>query len=457
VRLGNAGTFSVRHDREERVSGGAAGIAGVTRITSAQWGRDSKRWGMAAEYQGRATEDSAAVPERSDLGAARVWRRFGKRLTTRLEQQSTLSGAKNDQTTVGLQYQMLERLALEASATHGTLGRSARGGATLTVGGGQVYVREQAADQGSGTTRTTVLGGAVPLGPTSRVYSEYQWEGIGPEAQRTSLVGLEQGWRPGQGMELSVTAEHAGAGQQSPGTRRTSLSGILRMAHPSGIEGSTQEEVRIENGAHERVQFVTLNRLSVRLKAGLTALAQYRSGVTRDRTLDRDEARFVEGGLGLAFRPLNDRVHLLVRTSRLSDQRVPAAGVPNPVRNPMDVSAIEGSVELVPGLDWTAKLANRAYRSDASSLPSPGTDLVLAVNRLDWRFYGPFGTGAEHRVQALRETENKKSGWLNEVHWEAAQHMRIGAGYSFTNVSDNEFAGDAQSVRGWFFRLQGKY
>jgi hypothetical protein len=60
-------------------------------------------------------------------------------------------------------------------------------------------------------------------------------------------------------------------------------------------------------------------------------------------------------------------------------------------------------------------------------------------------------------MQALRQTSNRQDGWLNEVHWDAAQHMRMGFGYSFTNISDNEYVLDAQSIRGWFFRLQGRY
>ena len=42
----------------------------------------------------------------------RLWKRFGERLTARLERQQTLSGIDNDQSRIGLQYQALDSLLL---------------------------------------------------------------------------------------------------------------------------------------------------------------------------------------------------------------------------------------------------------------------------------------------------------------------------------------------------------
>jgi hypothetical protein len=56
-----------------------------------------------------------------------------------------------------------------------------------------------------------------------------------------------------------------------------------------------------------------------------------------------------------------------------------------------------------------------------------------------------------------REAADRRRGWMNELTWDPARHVRVGAGYNFTNFSDDEFSRNDSSVRGWFLRLQGRY
>jgi hypothetical protein len=37
------------------------------------------------------------------------------------------------------------------------------------------------------------------------------------------------------------------------------------------------------------------------------------------------------------------------------------------------------------------------------------------------------------------------------------ENFRVGAGYNFTDFSDDEFSQNDYSVKGWFFRVQGRY
>jgi len=41
--------------------------------------------------------------------------------------------------------------------------------------------------------------------------------------------------------------------------------------------------------------------------------------------------------------------------------------------------------------------------------------------------------------------------------WNVKKHFRVGAGYNFTDFSDDEFSPNDYSVRGWFVRVQGRY
>jgi hypothetical protein len=48
-------------------------------------------------------------------------------------------------------------------------------------------------------------------------------------------------------------------------------------------------------------------------------------------------------------------------------------------------------------------------------------------------------------------------GWLTELMWRPVEHFRVGAGYNFTDFSDNEFSDNDYSVQGWFLRFQAIY
>ncbi len=65
--------------------------------------------------------------------------------------------------------------------------------------------------------------------------------------------------------------------------------------------------------------------------------------------------------------------------------------------------------------------------------------------------------GVEYRILTQDEAGDTLQGWLTEVTWELMKHFRVGAGYNFTDFSDDEFSVNDYSVQGWFFRVQGRY
>jgi hypothetical protein len=44
-----------------------------------------------------------------------------------------------------------------------------------------------------------------------------------------------------------------------------------------------------------------------------------------------------------------------------------------------------------------------------------------------------------------------------ELSRKLGRHIRLGAGYSFTDVSDDELSSNDYSVRGWYLRFQGRH
>jgi hypothetical protein len=327
----------------------------------------------------------------------------------------------------------------------------------VTAGHATLYAREQTTWLGAERRRSTVVGSTAPFDRSGRAWSEYQWERSAGAARALSVLGGEKAWQPAEGLSWTVSGEVARtrAGDDS---RRTAVASRLGFRHASGIEVFTQDEARFESGTRSRVQVLTNNQLSARLGSGFTALAQYRLGVTRDRDLDQIEARFEESGLGLAYRPLrSDRIDVLTRVARLSDRRAASAVTPDPQVTQMDVLSIEGTILVLPGVEWVAKDAVRRESDGTLSLASLTTMSTLTVNRLNWNLYGPFGVAVEHRLLTQREAKDSRNGWVHELNCEAAKHVRFGVGYNFSGFSDDAFSRNDTSIRGWYVRAQGRY
>jgi hypothetical protein len=454
--------LAFRYDRDEPVGGGpgGAGTGATSDLTSMLMSHDAGRWGLAAEYQAQnfTAGNAGGLPDRQAIGSASLWAKPTSRLAARLERQQTFSGPDNDQSRLSLQYQVLSRLSLEAKGTKGTAGQSALGGAVLSLGGGDIYVNRRLAEDGLSRTASTVVGAQVPLGPSSRAYTEYQWERANGADRRLSLVGLHRQWESAPGVSLFLNGEYGETDAQPARTNRTSLAGGLSYAGASGLKASTRGEWRRETGGTERAQYFTSQHLESRLGADLVALGDYRYGITRDRTLDRTEARFESRSIGLAFRPLaHDRVNALARYTRLSDLRSATAGDSLARESIMDVLSAEGTLDLSARMEWSGKGATRTMRDQSDAAPATTTRTYLVLNRLSSAVWGPLRFGVEYRLLGQREARDQRRGWLNELTWEGWRNVRVGVGYNFTDFSDNEFARNNYSVRGWFVRAQGKY
>ncbi|MCK5196631.1 MAG: hypothetical protein KAQ71_22655, partial [Desulfobulbaceae bacterium] len=85
------------------------------------------------------------------------------------------------------------------------------------------------------------------------------------------------------------------------------------------------------------------------------------------------------------------------------------------------------------------------------------THTYLLINRLNFNIWSKIDLGMEYRMLIQEETDDSRKGWLAELMWEPKEHFRIGAGYNFTDFSDNEYSDNDYSVQGWFTRVQIKY
>ena len=90
----------------------------------------------------------------------------------------------------------------------------------------------------------------------------------------------------------------------------------------------------------------------------------------------------------------------------------------------------------------------------------PGSDrslTSLSIQRLNWRMPKDFLLGTEFRRMTQDLANDERNGFVTELMWEGLDPLRLGLGYNFSDVSDNEYVEYDFSSRGFFMRLQGKF
>jgi hypothetical protein len=360
------------------------------------------------------------------------------------------------QSALALEYRPLSRLSLEARGSTGEQGASLRGGATLSMNGRQLYVKEERAD-GAASQQRTLFGVQAPLGPMSRAYTEYQWlkDPLGDHA--LSVTGLEQGWRMASGITGSVAAEH-GARSGEVG-EHTTVSGVLGYKSAFPLSGSTRGEVRDLKGTTNGRQMLTSTRLALALPVGFSVLTDLRLSTSTNLQQTETPVRFLENSIGLAWRaPRSDAIQLLGKLARQEDRRAAAPGDTVESESVLGVASLEATVRLLPGMDWSAKGASRLEQEGGLGLPSAPAHSTLWTSRIDYRIVkSPLLLGVEYRMLKQLEMGDDRSGWLQELSLDANPHVRFGVGYNFSRFSGDPMVRTQDTAGGWFLRAQSRY
>jgi uncharacterized repeat protein (TIGR01451 family) len=461
VRMTEANTLALRVAHDRLKDGSASpGTPGRSSTASVQWDHRRERWEASAEYFEKRLEDSSGRSlEDIRYAAARIAANATDDLRGHLEHQQTLSGPDNDQTTLGVQYRILSTLSLDLQGTEGARGRSAQAGAILEADGSRVYVSERMLEDRTGATGAmTVLGAETRPDPSSRVYTEYQWDHSGPRDRTISLLGAQREWNVRRGFRFVTGGELSEIDAGPQNSKRASLAASAAHSGIRGVSAVSRHEIRYETGSTERVQYFTSSRLELRVTPDFTLLGSYRYSRTRDRDMALVEARLNEGSVGIAYRPVrDDRLNGMVRYTHLADRRPDLAGDAPPANRRMDVVSLEGIYEVHPRIQWSAKGATRILDEAFVAVPSVRTRTYLGIQRADFTLYDPIDLGVEYRLLHQREADDTRQGWVFELSRRFGDRLRLGAGYNFSDLSDNEFSTNDYSVRGAYVRVQGKY
>jgi len=448
-KISDRNTLLARYERQKQLLDGSENSMGTL-----QWNLTRETWGLAAEL-----EDRSGARGDATIAAVRVTKRWTDRLSTNLEHQQTLSGEENDQSTVGATYRATDKLSLDARATQGTLGESAQLGAQFEWRGNRFYVAQQFNDQvSSGVDNGRLVGVKVPFGPDGELYSEYQWNELSTGPQQQRMIGARQRFEAAKGLSVQLSGEHSAqsAADANLGDRYA-ISADIRYENENGVRLSTRNEFREDTRSMASQQFVSSTQLQLPLGTDLSVVGKYRFSKSESQSQAERNIDFTEASIGLAYRPIaHDRLNLLTRYTRLSNTPTvfQLANMSGGISS--DIFAIDWSYQLTQRIEWVGKQAMRWSEDDDDPL-SVRSLTALSIQRLNWRMPHDFLLGTEFRRMTQDLANDERNGFVTEIMWEGLDPLRLGVGYNFSDVSDNEYVQYDFSSRGFFMRLQGKF
>jgi hypothetical protein len=172
-------------------------------------------------------------------------------------------------------------------------------------------------------------------------------------------------------------------------------------------------------------------------------------GKLNHSTSDSSLGGFYDGGyteavIGYAYRPVrHDRLSLLAKytyfynvptTDQVGSQNTPVEFIQK-----SHIAALDLTYDLT--ADWSIG-GKYAYRLGQVSLDREDplffdNSAHLVVLRTDWRFRKNWESLVEARVMELPDVSETRSGALLAVYRYLGEHLKVGAGYNFTDFSED--------------------
>lgn len=405
------------------------------------------------------------------LAALSYRRRFGTSLELYGVGQASLdeSGgyASNDRLALGAKVLFGNRSNVGAEISGGDRGEAAQVNGEVrlsddhSVYGGYTYSTDTTASRVAGEFDRSLrngwtLGQRWRLSNRLNVYNESQaLRSPNGDAGLTHTLGME--FYPVEGWNLGFTVMDGELDALSGRVERRAYS-VNAGRTDAATQWSSKLEYRRDSGAEQREQWVTTNRLLHRLDDDWRIAARLNIADTDDLANPLASARLIEGNAGFAWRPHDStRNALFGKATYLYDVATLGQDGGAQVDQRSRVVSFEGVFALSHRVSLAPKFAARwgDYRLGRGTGPWLDSRADFAALQLRYHLPGAWDALAEGRWLGVRDGGDRR-GALVGVDRQVGEHFRIGAGYNFTDFSD-DLTDLEYDHRGFFLNLAGFY
>lgn len=263
---------------------------------------------------------------------------------------------------------------------------------------------------------------------------------------------------PGVGWNAGFTLQQADLDREIGGVNRRAIS-LSGGRTSNDTQWSSKLEWRRDTGAERRTQWVTTNYLTHKLSESFRIAARLNYSDTEDALLSSAGARFIEGNIGFAYRPIDDtRWALLGRYTHLYDvSSLPQTESAAFYDQRSQVLSLEGIYRPRQVWEFAAKLARREGDVRLGRMTGAWVDsaATFVAGQVRYGITTQWHGLAEYRWLKV-EHGGVRHGALVGLDRDIGRHFRIGVGFNFTDFSDDLTNFDYDH-KGWFLNVVGTY
>ena len=424
---------------------------------------------LAAELR-RVDEDRISGQGIGTLAALQYKHRFGTALDVYGTAQFTVDDdhgryANNDALTLGAKYLFGELSSVGAEVTSGDRGDAATVNAEYRLSqdhsfyGSYTWSTDDSPFDPVFNNRRQdgwTLGQRWRLSNQVNLFNESQFLKTPQEAGLAHTFGMD--FYPALGWNLGFTLQRAELEKETGNVDRRAIS--LNGGHTSSdTQWQSKLEWRQDSGAERREQWVTTTNLTHKLSEGLRIAARLNYSDTDDEIDPLAGAKFVEGNLGFAWRPVDGtRWALLGRYTYLYDVSTLAQDESVAFYDQRSqVLSFEGVYHPLPKWEFAAKAARREGEVRMGRMTGQWADsaATFLAGQLRYGLTTDWNALAEYRWLDVKDGGTRE-GLLLGIDRDIGRNFRVGVGYNFTDFSDDLTNFDYDH-KGWFLNLVGRY
>ncbi|HUG03682.1 MAG TPA: OmpA family protein [Steroidobacteraceae bacterium] len=392
----------------------------------------------------------AVVQVAFDPGAS--WRAYGF-----VQDTIEATGDREDNGRIGAggSYRVTERFKMNAEVSNGDLGSGGKVGSNFLYSERtNLYLNysleNERTDNGLQARRGNLVSGVkTRLSDSSSVYLEERYQDSGSLTGLTHATGINlvanERWNLGANAEFGTLADGltgAETERQAAGVRIGY--GFETVQFSSAIEYRRDDAQQLDTSVTERTAWLFRNNFKYQLTPDWRVVGKLNHSFSDSSLGEFYQGGYTEAVVGYAYRPVrHDRLNALAKYTYFYN-------VPTTDQVAMQDTAAEFIQKShIAALDLTYDLTANwsiggkyAYRLGSVSLDRDDPQFFdntahLMVLRADWQFRKGWEGLAEVRTLELPDVSERRSGALVAVYRYFGDHVKIGAGYNFTDFSDD--------------------
>jgi hypothetical protein len=220
--------------------------------------------------------------------------------------------------------------------------------------------------------------------------------------------------------------------------------GVNTVQFSSAIEYRRDNEEQLDTTFTERTVWLFRNTFKLQLTPDWRLLGKLNHSFSDSSLGEFYDGGYTEAVFGYAYRPVrHDRLSALAKYTYFFN--VPTTGQVGAQSTPAEFMQKSHIAAFDLSYDFTANWSiggKYAYRLGQVSLDREQQEFFdnsahLVVLRADWRFHKGWESLAELRTLDLPDVSQRRSGALIAFYRYIGKHLKVGAGYNFTDFSDD--------------------